>query len=207
MVKAVVFDVDGVLLDSQAANTKYIQEYITSEGYPTPSVEQTIQHKHLSIMDMIRQFTKETDKQKILAMWERAIVFPYDENLLKIPSDAHETINTLKQTYKLGIVTNRLLNHMDEFFKLYGSAEDFDMVVTMSDTKNPKPDPEPMLLVIKKLGIAPNETVYIGDSLTDLQSAKSAGVKCIMYQAAEISGADLYVESFSELPDAIKKLV
>lgn len=206
MIKAVIFDIDGVLLDSQTANTKYIQEYITSEGYPTPSVEQTTQYKHLGIRDMIRQFTKETDEHKILAMWERAIIFPYDESLLKIPSDAHETIEKLKQTYKLGIVTNRLINHIDHFFKMYGSAEDFDVVVTLSDIKNPKPDPEPMLLAIEKLGIAPNETVYIGDSLSDLQSAKSAGAKCIMYQATEIKGADLYSESFAELPEAIKKL-
>lgn len=206
MIRAVLFDIDGVLLDSQTTNTKFYQDFLESEGYPRPTIEQTILHKHLTIRDMLRVLTKETDEQKIHELWVRANKFPYDVSLLKIPSDAHEIIDQLKNHYQLGIVTNRLQNHTDFFFQVYGSADDFPVVVTMSDIKNPKPDPEPILLAIEKLEVKPEETVYIGDSLTDLQSAKSAGAKYIMVNDPEIAGADAYVDSLSSLLTAIEKL-
>lgn len=206
MIKAVIFDIDGVLMDSMPANIKYDQEFISSEGYPTPSVEDALRYKHLSLEDMIRTFTKETDEKKIHDLLERALVFPYDVKLLKIPSDAHEIITQLKKTYKIGIVTNRLFEHVDFFFQAYGPTDDFEVVVTMSDIKNPKPDPEPMLLAINKLGVTPDETVYIGDSLSDLQSAKGAGAKCIILNDPSITGANGYTNSFSELPVLIEKL-
>ncbi len=206
MLKAVIFDIDGVLLDSQPANTKYIQDFITSEGYPTPSVEETIRHTHLNIKDMVRQFTKETDEEKIHDLWGKAVVFPYNSDLLKIPSGAHETVEALKEKYSLGIVTNRLQNHTDIFFQKYGLPDDFTVVVTMSDITNPKPDPEPILLAIEKLGVLPEEAVYIGDTWSDLKAAKSAGAKFIMVNNTEVQDADAYVVSLSELPEVIAKL-
>jgi HAD superfamily hydrolase (TIGR01549 family) len=206
MIKAVIFDIDGVLLDSQLANTTYIQDFMVSEGYPRPSKEITILHKHLALRDMIKTLTQSTDEKLINELWHRANQFPYPINLLKIPLDAHDVIARLKDKYQIGIVTNRMANHTDFFFQAYGSADDFTVVVTMSDIKNPKPDPEPMLLAIDKLDVLPEETVYIGDSLSDLQSAKNAGAKCIILGYPEIAGADAYVDSLSELPTTIQKL-
>jgi pyrophosphatase PpaX len=78
---------------------------------------------------------------------------------------------------KLGIVTakrHRTVGLALDRFPALASA--FDVVVAHEDTQRHKPDPDPVLLAVEKLGGAPAEAVYIGDSPFDIGAAKAAGV-------------------------------
>ena len=81
---------------------------------------------------------------------------------------------------KLGIVTAKRHRTVDlalDRFPALRSA--FDVVVAHEDTERHKPDPDPVLLAVEKLGGAPEEAVYVGDSPFDIGAAKAAGVYAI----------------------------
>lgn len=80
------------------------------------------------------------------------------------------------------------------------------MVVAMEDTERHKPQPDPLLLGIRRLGIRPHDTVYVGDAVVDVQAAKAAGLGSIAVTwgagtAEDLLGAgqDVLVHSVPEL--------
>ena len=77
---------------------------------------------------------------------------------------------------KIGIVTSRSRDDANENLKSFWWYQKMAIVVTSSDTKQPKPAGEPLEFACEKLGFSANETFYIGDADTDEQAALNAGV-------------------------------
>ena len=74
----------------------------------------------------------------------------------------------------------------------FGLEDDFDAIVTADDTTKHKPDPEPVLITLEKLGAKPEEALMIGDSMFDIKCAHNAGVKAVLVGWAEaVSEEDL----------------
>ena len=82
----------------------------------------------------------------------------------------------------------------------------FKISVSYQDTKNHKPHPEPLLLSAEKLGVLPEECVYVGDVENDVVAAKAAGMKAVIYSKNSVSSADANVSLFSDLENAIDNL-
>jgi len=78
----------------------------------------------------------------------------------------------------------------------------FDMLVSREDAP-PKPSPEPVLLICKKLGIPPDETIVIGDFRFDIESGKAAGAKTVLIKEGESSSlptpSDYFIEDTRDL--------
>ena len=92
-----------------------------------------------------------------------------------------------------------------------GLEDAFDVIVTPDDTQKSKPDPEPVLLGCKKLNILPRETVYVGDSIFDMEAGKAAGaklcaVKYTLTPAEKILAfnPDFFVDSITELAELLR---
>ena len=208
MIKVVIFDVDGVLLDSWEANIKFYQLLLEESGYNVPSRKEIEGVFHLPMMDAIRQLTQETSDVRVREVWEmgRGRKVRYPTELLKIPEHSRDVVDTLDKTYRLAIVTSRVRLGVEDYFTISGLKQYFTVVVSYEDYTHPKPHPEPLLLALKKLKMKAGEAVYIGDSETDIQAAKAANTKIIVYSARPLQGADLNVESFLEIPEAIAEL-
>ncbi len=206
MIKAVIFDVDGVLIDSMDANIKFFQDLLAASGYKKPSKPEASKVFHLTMLDAIKFLTKEKSDEKIKEVWDLGHRLSYPTELWKFPKDSNEVVKSLKQKYKLAIVTSRIKRGIDSFFKASNLEKYFDVVVSFEDYSNPKPHPEPLLVATKKLKVKPEEAVYIGDMETDMKAAKTAGVKFILYSRKKMKGADVSVGSFREIPSAILKL-
>ena len=82
----------------------------------------------------------------------------------------------------------------------------FKVDVSYEDTINHKPDPEPLLLAAQKLGVLPEDCVYVGDVENDVVAAKAAGMKSILYSNDKLYNADANFSSFSKLPELIKSI-
>lgn len=81
MVKAVIFDIDGVLLDSWEANIKFYQLLFEKSGYKVPSRKQVEGIFHLPMMDAIRVLAKESSEDKGRTVWEMGKGEKYDTRL------------------------------------------------------------------------------------------------------------------------------
>lgn len=208
MIKAVLFDVDGVLIDSFDANYTFFQNLFSKAGYTFTTKKEYGPMYHLTMTDVIKLITKSDSEKEIQRIWEmgntRAV--PYPLHLLKLHAGVIETIKKLHKKYQLGIVTSRVKNGIFEFQKLASLQQYFSTVIAYEDTIHHKPHPEPLLFAAKELKVKPNEVVYVGDLDNDVKAAKAARMKVIIYSSRPFTTADRYTSSFKEIPSLIESL-
>lgn len=208
MIKAVIFDVDGVLVDSFEANHKFFSNLMNKFGYVFMKKEEFVSFFHVSMKDIIKHSTKSVSEEEIEKIWksgkEREV--PYPNELLNTPSNLEDVIKSLSESYILGIVTSRLRSGIYSLPQLEVLKEYFKDDVAYEDTDNHKPHPEPLILICKKLGISPEECVYVGDSATDIVAAHAAGMKGIMYSKKNNPEADANISSFIELSKILESI-
>lgn len=85
-----------------------------------------------------------------------------------------------RQGYKLGLVTSRLKGTTYQGLEAYDLRQYFDCVITADDCTKHKPDPQPVLKALEKLGVKPDEAMMLGDSLFDIRCAHNAGVTSVL---------------------------
>ena len=101
-------------------------------------------------------------------------------HFIKLMPDVIPTLNYLKKKgYKLAMVSNCVRNWADKDFKRmrFNPNEFFDVQVSSQNTHYLKPNPRAFLAAIKKLRVKPEECVYIGDDIIDINGAKYTGIK------------------------------
>jgi len=206
MIKALVFDIDGVLIDSFDANLKFFQDLLSKAGYKPPTKKEYSPIFHLSMLDVIRICTKSSDEKEIKRVWEmgRSRKVKYPIFLLKTTKDLEKTIIELSGKYLLGIVTNRVKEGIYKIPVLSRLQKYFQITVAYQDTKNHKPHPDPLLLACKKLGVNPDEAVYVGDAQSDIIAAKAAGMKVIFFSQVTNKNADATTSQFQKLPKLVE---
>jgi len=208
MIKAVLFDVDGVLIDSFDANHKFVTELLDKFGYSFMEKDAYSNYFNYAMRDIIAHSTNLTDEEEINRIWQAAKdrVVPYPYELIKTPENLEEILKTLKAKYSLGIVTSRSHSGIFSIPHLDALKEYFSLAVGYEDTKEHKPDAAPLLFAAEKLGVKPEECVYIGDMVTDAQAAKAAGMKSITYSKKEQKISDANTSDFFKLPLIIEGL-
>lgn len=183
MIKAILFDVDGVLLDSFEANLAFFHDLFKLTGYEPMTREAYKDMNHLTMDAVIRQWTKSHDEEEIKRIFnlgmnpESGIRHP---ELMDAPKNSEETISLLSKLYKLGIVTSRIRNGIYRVSQLANLKHYFQITISYEDTAKHKPSPEPLFLAAKRLQLNPQEIVYIGDTQSDLAAGRGAGMRVII---------------------------
>jgi phosphoglycolate phosphatase len=206
MIKSVIFDIDGVLIDSFNANLDYYQRLMVAAGYRKPPKSAFKGGFWLTTYDQIKRLTKTQNEIELRRIWLLAQTIPFKKRLFKKPKGVIEVIKQLAKKYKLAIATSRTKYGVAEAMDFLGAKKYFKAIVAFEDFKHPKPDPESLLLAMKKLKAKFHETVFIGDSLSDAQAAEAAGIKFIAFYKKPLSEAGYYTTSFDQLLKIIKTL-
>ncbi len=210
MIKAVLFDVDGVLLDSFEANRKFLNDYRVLKGLAPLTADEFTAMKafHLPFRETIRQtFGIETLEGALeLIEYGRQQGITYATELVGVPEGIHEALDHLKGKYVLGIVSSRRAITVENIPLLKSLMSYFQTAVFVEDVKNTKPHPEPLLIAAERLGLQPEECVYIGDAETDMHAAEAAGMGMITFADDVKGNATLATKAFLELPELIEKL-
>lgn len=132
---------------------------------------------------------------------------PYRFDLLSEPPHTKEVLRELSKKYKLGIITSRNRDGLSKrYFPFSRTKKYFSVLVTVEDIKHHKPHPEPLLFAAKRLKLKPSECVYVGDSCTDVEAGKAAGMKTILYGGKKHAGADARTKTFAKLSETVAKL-
>ena len=205
MIKAVIFDIDGVLLDSHRANEAYYSGILARYGYPpVPEEELAYGHSH-TLRESIAHLTR-APEHVVDDLFERSrdlAGYPYE--LVRQPDGCIQALDALSQRYALGVVSSRIIEGITQYLDLTGTHAHFDAVVGYEDTERHKPHPEPLLLACERLGVTPGSSVYVGDAPSDLACARDAGAHFIAFGDA-ISEAEHVVDCFADLEDVIRGL-
>ncbi|MBU5689191.1 MAG: HAD-IA family hydrolase [Candidatus Aenigmarchaeota archaeon] len=178
-IKAILFDLDGVLIDSPDAIWKAHNLAAKKLGYPTCKREEIYRLIGMKWDDLIAVLIPEADielfKKTVNEMNKK--VYKY----VKLLGNAKKTLKELKKRgFKLALVSGSNKSYADEVLnKLKFDFSLIDVRVHAEDTEKHKPDPDPILFALKKLKVKPQEAIYVGDSLLDYRAAKAAGVNFI----------------------------
>lgn len=172
--KHLVFDVDGTLLDTALCILQSLHDALIAKTGSSPEIsdlEFALGNPSAATMKQLNV----SDPEAVIALWVeiedsyRDMIVPFD--------GICDMIRSLSEKgYRLGIVTSRTREELDLVFKHLSISPLFSTVVCSDDTDRPKPSPEPLLKYMEITSAAPEELLYIGDNIHDLQCASAAGV-------------------------------
>jgi pyrophosphatase PpaX len=205
MIKAVLFDVDGVLIDSIDANYQFYKTLLTTAGYKPPTRREYPNFFHNSLYKNCEIFT-DGSKKEIDRVFKLGVEMEYPYDRIKMNPGAENTVGELSKYYKVGIVTSRLNGRLYEIKGLKKIKKYFSVSVGFEDTKNHKPHPQPLLLACKKLKIKPSEAVYVGDAKTDILASRAAGMRVILYLKKRKWDPDFHITTLAKLLKLVKLL-
>jgi len=210
----VLIDVDGTLVDSVPDLAYCVDEMMDQLGMPLrgeAAVRQWVGNgvERLTRRALINQLDGEPDE----ALFEKAMpIFMdlYAENTSRrscLYPGVEEGIAYLNQAgYRLGCVTNKAEQFTVPLLTDLGIIDNFEIVVSGDTLPKKKPDPMPLLHAAEAMGVTPEESMMLGDSMSDVKAARAAGfqIVCMSYgynHGVDIrdSDPDAVIDSMAEL--------
>jgi 2-phosphoglycolate phosphatase len=176
-VKAVLFDLDGTLVDSSEAITKAVEKALKSKGLTCnrAKVARMIGLPLENIFGVLAPNLSEQEIWQLVHEYRKYYIAHHLENTTIHPS-AQMVLTRLKaKGFKLGIVTGKYREPVMDVLSHFGISELFDVVVTGYEVMMHKPAPDIVLEAAKRLRTDPKQCVVVGDSPLDVQAGKRAG--------------------------------
>lgn len=212
MIKTVIFDLDGTLLNT-LEDLKDAANFALSEfGYPKRSLEEIRCFVGNGVRKLIERAVPEACENidECLCIFKKN----YSENMCNNTVPYNGILKILKDLQdngvKIGVVSNKFDSAVKELCKKYfGNL--VDIAVGQSDDVSKKPAPEGVFKVMKELGADKNSTVYIGDSEVDVQTAKNSGLPCIgvtwgFRNKNDLQGADYIIDNPCDIISVIRSM-
>ena len=183
MIKAILFDLDGVLIETEKETFKFYQEYLKQQGVVLKDDDFKYKAGRKSKdfwNDVLTPEQQEKIDVKKLTQLKRDAFNTDPKSYVKAMPGGKELLQTLKKEgFKLALASQNEARMIKSMMDWLGIKEYFDVILSINEIKNLKPNPEIYLLAAKKLGVTPNKCVVIEDSKDGASSAKNANMKCI----------------------------
>ena len=216
-VDAVIFDLDGTLIDTIAAYIKLAEEMFRRLHLPPVPGAVILERIRDTQNNWENLFTAEENRDGLIQ--EATVIFEeISPHLLtediKMISGCGSILKKLSEAgIRMGLVTSthsRYLN--DKLFSIRenGFLELLGATIAIEDTEKIKPDPEPLIECARRLGVSPEKSMYVGDSHTDIMAGKSAGMKTIgvltgmgSYETLKKEDPYMIIDSVAHLPRVV----
>ena len=194
-----LFDLDGTLVDSAPDLADAVDQALTTHGHPAcgeAKVRRFIGNGagrlvHRALTDDANGEAQDSIFKPVFAefldvyaarLFERTTVY----------SGVQQVLTELKaEGWKLAIVTNKPARFSEHLIRLAGLEAFFDLIVSGDTLPAKKPDPAPVVHAMTQLGTESWQTIFIGDSETDIAAARNAGINCIVVEYGYHGDLDL----------------
>jgi phosphoglycolate phosphatase len=179
-----IFDFDGTLFDSIDDVVICFNMTLADYGFPTMTRDEYIPCLGGNIDEIVSLVLGDNANSQNVESVKDTYLNYYNsskkENTIPFPK-AHDTLRQLQDKgVLLAINSNRLTYSLNHFVEKYFSDIDFVAVEGHTYPNPSKPDPYGVERIIEKAGVDVSEVIYIGDSATDIKTAKNAGIDCIL---------------------------
>lgn len=218
LIKAICFDVDGTLSDTDDLYAKKVSPYLPRALFRDPDhaarrLVMWVESPGNALLGFADKVGIDDEMGSVIDWFSRAQPNPTRKFLL-IPG-VDQMLAALKGRYPLAIVSARHEKSTLRFLEQFDLVSYFDVIVTGLSAPHTKPFPDPIFLAAEKMGVKPSECLMVGDTTVDIRAGKSAGaqtvgVLCGFGEEEELKqmGADVIISNTDKLVDVLdeKKL-
>lgn len=219
-IQAVLFDLDGTLIDTAADFIRIIQLMCIKYNHNCPTDEEIRSQVSAGARAMVKlmfgeELAKVSNEDPKLLAYRQEFLDLYEADICvdsRLFDGLDELLTTLEnQGIPWGIVTNKPRYLAQQLLSELNLHTRCSVLVCPDDVKNTKPDPEPMLLASQKLGIASQNCLYIGDHVRDIMAGNAANMRTVAVKFGYIVpdemiedwGADYVIDTPKELSEFI----
>jgi len=207
MIKALIFDLDGTLIDSSKDLAAAMNHTLSSLGYKEKK-QKTLASYIGDGLDIFLGRAFETDDKKLIAVAKPIFQKHYSENTVKHTYLFENVKETLEQFHTAGkllfIFSNKPQDFIRPILDHFGISHCFTEMIGQYQFKNIKPHPEAIHYLLGKYKLDPSTTLMVGDNHTDIEAGHNAGIKTVfcsfgMGTRSEKVKADYEIGKFDEL--------
>jgi N-acetyl-D-muramate 6-phosphate phosphatase len=208
-IKAICFDVDGTLSDTDDLFTQKISRFFPSFLFKNPDhaarrFVMWVEAPGNALLGLADKLGVD-DEMITIINWLSRHRKQFSKKFLLVPG-VDEMLKQLHGCYPMAVVSARDEHSTMAFLEQFDLAKYFDVIITGLSAEYTKPYPDPVLLAAKKMNVTPENCLMIGDTTVDIRAGKSAGaqtvgVLCGFGEEAELNqmGADMILKDTPNL--------
>jgi beta-phosphoglucomutase len=179
-IEAVVFDMDGVLIDAREWHYEALNRALELLGYQITRFEHLSTYDGLPTRRKLQMLTVERGLPEQLHGFLNSLKQQYTMELVATrcrPMFQHEyALARLKAAgYRLGLASNSIRSTVDEMMRRANLDPYLDVTISNEDVTSPKPDPEMYVIAMERLGVVPSATLIVEDNENGIKAATASG--------------------------------
>ncbi len=212
--KAVIFDLDGTLLDTSTDLASAVNYALNKNGYQTYTVEEIVSFVGNGVKNLVKRALKNCEDDKIVGCVLADFKDYYEKNNAVYTAPYEKILALLNSLKENGVITAVYSNKYDSAVKKLCNKYFPNLINSAfgeKDGYNKKPDATQLLEFIFSYGLDKKDCVYIGDSEVDILTAKNAGIDAISvcwgFKDKEFltkNGAKILASTIEELDELLK---
>ena len=209
MFKSVIFDMDGVIIDSEPIHFKVEKKLFRDLGLAVPEDEHHlfVGSSSAAMWSYIKDKYKPHQSIEELIEMQRTRYMDclLSQKSLKPIAGVTELIKELSSNrVRLAVASSASIRNIEVVLKMFNLERFFEEKVSGAEVDHGKPAPDIFLRAAKIIGVQPEQCIAIDDSKNGVEAASSAGMMCIGFKNAnsgkqDLSSADIIINSFSEI--------
>ena len=213
--RGILFDNDGTLVDSEALildSMRHATRAVLGETIPD---EVLMAKVGIPLAEQMRDFTPDPALQQELLRVYRAYNHEMHDTALTLFEGEEDALGRLARAgHPMGVVTSKMHWLAQRGLEVLGIWDRFEVLVGCDDCDRAKPDPAPVAMGARLLGLEPRDCIYVGDSRFDIAAGRAAGCKTVAVtwgmapeEQLAAEGPDRICRMFDELPAIVSELL
>ena len=201
VVKAILFDFDGTLIDASETIIQTFNSVMNRFGldpWTHSRITTSIGKPLVTLFKEVRPDCQPSQLQQMLKAYEE-LAREEDPRAVRLKPNVRRTLTSLSENVQMGVVTSRRGRGARNILRRFELEEYFSAIIGIESVDRPKPDAEPLRLALELLGVPPEEALMVGDTPDDVRSARNAGVR----SAGVATGHQALSELLAAEPDYI----
>ncbi|MEM3365420.1 MAG: HAD-IA family hydrolase [Candidatus Methanomethyliaceae archaeon] len=214
VVKGIVFDLDGTLVDSVDSIWRASDFVLRSNGYRGLDREEVVKVMGKTIFDLFLSVEPRLSPQEQHKLFEeyRRTYMNFIEHTKLIPKVREVLLFLRSRRLKMAVVTTKSRENAEKILSFFGIRSFFDLVIGFEDVREHKPSAEPIMRAAEGLGLQASELVVVGDTEVDIRAGREGGALTVAVKTGVTplekiiaESPNFLIESVSDLPEVLMR--
>lgn len=204
MTKLIIFDFDGVIINSHKVQRKALKEAYFSVGRTdSPPYNEFFRHSGDSLKNILKKIKLPVSMAKKYEEVSRE-----NKHLIQLHAGMTEVLQSCKDTgYQCALCTGKSRERTMEILQMLSLLQFFDAVICSDDIANPKPNPESVFVLLNVLSVKKEDVIFVGDGINDMLCARNAGVRSVAVTWGDVPRKNLVKTKPDRLVDSAAELL